>query len=96
MLCMIMQTENLLVHAKSGLIRGIIYMKKYLYMAWIMEAEESETDLALDRFYLNSRNKFVYVFRVHTLGCGLDVSPGINELLKKFPVEFNIHFLNES
>ena len=47
-------------------------------MAWIMEAEESETDLALDRFYLNSRNKFVYVFRVHTLGCGLDVSPGIN------------------
>ena len=31
-------------------------------MAWIMEAEESETDLALDRFYLNSRNKFVYVF----------------------------------
>ena len=31
MLCMIMQTENLLVHAKAGLIRGIIYMKKYLY-----------------------------------------------------------------
>ena len=75
---MIMQSENLL-YAKSGL---IIYMKKY--MAWIMEAEESETDLALDRFYLNSRNKFVYVFWVHTLGRGLDVSPGINELLKNF------------
>ena len=27
-----------------------------------MEAEESETDLALDRFYLNSRNKFLQVF----------------------------------
>ena len=56
---MIMQTENLL-HAKSGLIRGIIDMKKYT--AWIIEAGKSETDLALDRFYLNSRNKFVYVF----------------------------------
>ena len=57
---MIMQTKNLLQYAKSGLIRRIICMKKY--NAWIMEAEESETDLGLDRFNLNSRNKFVYVF----------------------------------
>ena len=56
---MIMQIKNLL-YAKSGLIRRIIYLKKYI--AWIMEAEESETDLGLDRFNLNSRNKFVYVF----------------------------------
>ena len=34
------------MYAKSGLIRGIIDMKKYT--AWIMEAEESKTDLALD------------------------------------------------
>ena len=61
---MIMQTENLL-HAKSGLIRGIIDMKKYT--AWIIEAGKSETDLALDRFYLNSKYKFVYVFWVHAL-----------------------------
>lgn len=56
---MIIQIKNLL-YAKSGLIRRIIYLKKYI--AWIMEAEESETDLGLDRFNLNSRNKFVYVF----------------------------------
>ena len=57
-------------------------MKKYI--AWIMEAEESEIDLGLDRFYLDSRNKFVYVFWVHTLESGLDILPGINVPLKKF------------
>ena len=53
------------MYAKSGLIRGISDMKKYT--AWIIEAGKSETDLALDRFYLNSKYKFVYVFWVHAL-----------------------------
>jgi hypothetical protein len=50
---------NSTLDAKSGLIKGIIFMKKYI--AWIMEAAESEIDLGLDRFYLDSRKKFVYV-----------------------------------